>query len=334
MTTTSAQAVRIHAYGGPEQMRCEGVEVPAPAPGEVQIRQQAIGINYLDPNHRRGVFALPALPGALGVEGAGEVVAVGAGVSRFAAGDRVAYACRPIGSYTSLRNLPDLHLLHLPDGVSYEQAAAATLQGLTTHMLLHKVTRLTAGDTVLVHAAAGGLGSLLTQWAHRFGCRVIGTVGSPAKAVLARQRGCDEVIVYTEEAFTDGVRRLTGGAGVDAVFEGLGGQVFHDSLSVLKPFGHIVNLGQVSAGLPELKLSELGPARSLTVSVPGVFAYIAHHTDLQSAADAVYGLIERGELVVHIGARYALADAAAAHTALQGRGTSGSLILLPGSKAS
>jgi NADPH2:quinone reductase len=275
------------------------------------------------------VFPLRSLPGALGVEAAGEVVAVGEGVMRFAPGDRVAYACPPIGSYASLRNLPERLLLRLPAGVSFEQAAAATLQGLTAHMLLHRVTRPQAGDTVLVHAAAGGLGSLLTQWCRRFGCRVIGTVGSAEKAALARARGCDEVILYNEEPFVDAVKRLTGGAGVEFVFEGLGGQVFHDSLTILKPFGQLVNLGQVAEGLPEVKLADLGPARSLTVSVPGVFAYVNAHPDLQSAADVLYGLIASGELVVHIGGRHALADAAAAHSALQGRGTSGSLILIP-----
>lgn len=321
--------IRIHAYGGPEQLLYETIDVPAPAAGQVQIRQRAIGINYLDTYHRRGVFPLRELPGALGVEAAGEIVALGAGVTRFAVGDRVAYACPPVGAYASLRNLADKHLLHLPAGVSFEQAAAATLQGLTAHMLLHRVTRLVASDTVLVHAAAGGLGSLLTQWAKRFGCRVIGTVGSAEKAALARARGCDEVILYNDEPFTDGVKRLTDGAGVDVVFEGLGGQVFHDSLTILRPFGQIVNLGQVVEGLPQVKLADLGPARSLTVSVPGVFAYVTTHPALQSAGDALYGLIEHGELIVHVGGRYALRDAAAAHTALQSRGTSGSLVLIP-----
>ena len=329
MTRRQEYAVRIHAYGGAEQLRHEAIDVAAPAAGEVQIRQHAIGINYLDTYHRRGVFPLRSLPGALGVEAAGEVVAVGEGVMRFAPGDRVAYACPPIGSYASLRNLPERLLLRLPAGVSFEQAAAATLQGLTAHMLLHRVTRPRAGDTVLVHAAAGGLGSLLTQWCRRFGCRVIGTVGSAEKAALARARGCDEVILYNEEPFVDAVKRLTGGAGVEFVFEGLGGQVFHDSLTILKPFGQLVNLGQVAEGLPEVKLADLGPARSLTISVPGVFAYVNTHPDLQSAADVLYGLIASGELVVHIGGRHALADAAAAHSALQGRGTSGSLILIP-----
>jgi NADPH2:quinone reductase len=327
--TTEAFAVRIHAYGGPEAMRYEPVAVPPPAVGEVQIRQYAVGINYLDTYHRRGVFPLPALPGALGVEGAGEVVAVGEGVTGWSVGDRVSYAARPIGSYATVRNLKAASLLRLPAGVSYEEAAAVTLQGLTAHMLLKKVAPVSSGHTVLVHAAAGGLGSLLSQWAARLGARVIGTVGSPAKAALARERGCDEVILYNDEPFTDGVKRLTGGKGVDVVFEGLGGEVFHQSLTVLKPFGHLVNLGQVAEGLPNVALSDLGPARSLTVSVPGVFAYMNTHPDLQAAADELFGLVASGALAVHVGGRYPLRDARAAHEALQGRGTTGSLVLIP-----
>lgn len=323
-------AVRIHAYGGPEAMQHEAIAVPPPARGEVQIRQHAVGINYLDTYHRRGVFPLPALPGVLGVEAAGEVVALGEGVTRLRVGDRVAYACPPVGSYASLRNLSERFVVTLPDGVSHEQAAAATLQGLTAHMLLHKVTRPEHDQTILVHAAAGGLGSLLTQWAKRFGLRVIGVVGSAAKAPLARSQGCDEVIVGSEEPFTEGVKRLTDGQGVDVVFEGLGGSVFHESLTILKPFGQIVNLGQVAEGLPSVNLADLGPARSLSVSVPGVFAYVRTHPDLQSAADQLFGLIARGELQVRIGGRFALRDAAEAHRALQSRGTTGSLVLLPG----
>ena len=312
-------------------MRYERIEVGAPAAGEVQIRQHAVGVNYLDTYHRRGVFPLPGLPGVLGVEGAGDVVAIGAGVTRFAPGDRVTYACRPIGSYASLRNLPDRFVLHIPDAVSFEQAAAVTLQGLTAHMLLHRVTRPVTGETVLVHAAAGGLGSLLTQWAQRLGCHVIGTVGSPEKAAVARKRGCNDVILYNDEPFVDAVKRLTDGAGVDYVFEGLGGQVFHDSLTVLKPFGHLVNLGQVAEGLPEVRLADLGPARSLTVSVPGVFAYVnsVSETELQARADVLFGLVARGELLAHIGGRYPLGEAATAHAALQNRSTTGSLILMP-----
>lgn len=324
-----AYAVQIHEYGGPEKMRYESIEVPPPGLDEVQILQHAVGVNYLDTYHRRGVFPLPALPGALGVEGAGEVVAVGEGVTRFSIGDRVAYASRPIGSYATLRNLPVRSLLHLPGQVRYDQAAAVTLQGLTAHMLVNRVTRLKPNDSVLIHAAAGGLGSLLVQWVKFLGCRVIGTVGSETKATHARKNGCDEVIFYKTESFVDRVSQLTDGKGVDVVFEGLGGQVFHDSLKVLKPFGHLVNLGQVADGLPSLNLSELGPIASLTVSVPGVFAYINTHPDLQSVADTLFNMVASNELRVHIGQAFPLAEAAQAHRALQGRETMGSLILIP-----
>lgn len=327
--TTQAYAIRIHEYGGPENLRYEQIEVPPPGAGEVQIRQHAVGVNYLDTYNRRGVFPVPELPWGLGVEGAGVVTAVGEGVTRFAPGDRVAYASRPIGSYASVRNLPVNLLLLLPDAVSFEQAAAATLQGLTAHMLVNRVTHLQPGDCALVHAAAGGLGLLLVQWLKHRGCRVIGTTGSEAKAQLARDHGCDEVILYNEEPFTEGVKRLTGGKGVDAVFEGLGGQVFHDSLTILKPFGHLVNLGQVAEGLPAVDLAELGPIRSLTVSVPGVFAYMNQHPNLQEAGDELFGMIARGELRVHIGQRFPLSETAAAHRALQERKTTGSVILIP-----
>lgn len=329
MNTPTEYGVHIHAHGGPQAMQYEPIQVPPPGPREVQIRQHAVGVNYLDIYHRRGVFPIPSLPAALGVEAAGEVVAVGRDVQRFKPGDRVAYACPPVGSYVSLRNLPDHGIVKVPSGVSDEQAAAATLQGITAHMLLHRVAPLRKGQTIVIHAAAGGLGSLLTQWARRFGVRIIGVVGSEAKAGLAASLGCDDVIVESSEPLVQGVRRLTDGEGVDVVFEGLGGRVFHESLTVLKPFGHLVNLGQAAEGLPAVALSDLGPARSLTVSVPGVFAYVRTHPDLQSVADDLYGLIASGGLRVGIGGRFALKDAKDAHRALESRGTTGSLVLLP-----
>lgn len=329
LNNKTEHAVRIHAYGGPEAMQYEAVEVPAPGMGEVQIRQSAVGINYLDTYHRRGIFPLPQLPCALGVEAAGTVVAVGSGVKRFRVGDRVSYAYPPVGSYASLRNLSENYLVKLPETVDFEQAAAATLQGLTVHMLLRKVTRLLAGQSILVHSAAGGLGSLLTQWSKSMGLHVIGVVGSEVKVELAKGNGCDEVIVGSRESFVDGVRRITGSQGVDVVFEGLGASVFHDSLSIIKPFGQIVNLGQVAEGLPSVALADLGPARSLTVSVPGVFAYAKTNSDLQGAADELFGLIADGALKVSVGARFLLSQAADAHRALESRATTGSLVLLP-----
>ncbi len=326
---TTTHAVRIHRYGGPEEMRYERVEVPPPGDGEVQIRHRTVGVNYLDTYHCRGVFPLPQLPGALGVEGAGEVVAVGAGVKAFAAGDRVTYIGRPIGSYAGVRNIAADYVLPLPDNVTFEQAGAATLQGLTAHMLLRRVAPLGNRDTVLVHAAAGGLGSLLCQWARLEGARVIGTVGSEEKARLALDRGCDDIILYREEPFVDGVRRLTDGEGVDAVYEGLGGEVFHQSLTCLKAFGHLINLGQVAEGLPTVNLADLGPANPRTVSVPGVFAYVACRQRLEAAGRELFDLISRGMLRVHVGGSYPLQEAAAAHQALKGRETSGSLILWP-----
>lgn len=327
--TTETEAIRIHSYGGPEEMRHERIPVPAPAVGEVQILQHAVGINYLDTYHRRGVFPLPALPGVLGVEGSGEVVALGDGVTGLRPGQRVTYFGRPIGSYAGLRNIPAAAVLPLPDAISHEAAAAVTLQGITAHMLLRRVAPVGAGRSVLVHAAAGGLGAILCQWAKRDGARVIGTVGSERKAEVARAAGCDEVILYRQEPFAEAVSRLTDGAGVDVVFEGLGGQVFHDSLRCLKPFGHLVNLGQVAEGLPSVALADLGPARSLTVSVPGVFAYGADRSRLEAAGAELFDLIASGALEVRIGAHFPLAEAAEAHRALESRGTTGALVLIP-----
>lgn len=330
---SNANAIMIHEYGPSDVMKYESIHIGPPKDNEVQIQHGAIGVNFLDTYNREGIFPVPELPWGLGVEGAGQVIKTGKNVQNFKVGDRVTYASRPIGSYASVRNLPTDYLLHLPDDISYEQAAAVTLQGLTVHMLVEHVTRLGDGDSILVHAAAGGLGLLLVQWLKTKGCTVIGTVGSSEKAELARENGCDHIILYKEEPFVEAVNRLTGGSGVNVVFEGLGGDIFHESLEVLKPFGHIVNLGQVAEGLPEVSLARLGPVASLTVSVPGVFAYITQHPDLQGAADLIFEKIRKKELKVHIGGAYSLSKAKEAHDALEQRKTVGSLILIPDEEA-
>jgi NADPH2:quinone reductase len=328
-TKQTTEAIQIHEYGGLDKMLYASIDVPSPAAGEVQIRQHAIGVNFLDTYHRKGVFSLPELPGAPGVEGAGEVVAVGEGVTRFQIGQRVAYPRSPIGAYVGLRNVAERHLVHIPDGISYEVAAAAILQGATAHMLINRVAPLQAGQTVLVHAAAGGLGSFICQWASSLGVRVIGSVGSREKAERAYSLGCESVILYKEESFVDGVNRLTDGQGVDVVYEGLGGKVFHQSLECLKPFGHLINLGQVAEGLPQVNIADLGPMRSLTVSVPGLTPYLNAHPNIQAITDELFDRILSGQLKVHIGGRFALRDAAEAHRALESGSTQGSLILLP-----
>lgn len=324
-----AQVIRIDEYGSSEVMRFVEIDLPEPKAGEVQIQQYAVGINYLDTYNREGVFPVPELPWGLGVEGAGVIVDVGEGVENFSIGDRVTYASRPIGSYASLRNIPANYLIHLPDSISFETAAAITLQGLTAHMLTEYVTHLDESDTVLVHAAAGGLGLILVQWLKHRGCQVIGTVGSAEKAELAKSYGCDHLILYKEQSFVDEVKKITDDKGVSAVFEGLGGDIFHKSLNILKPFGHIVNLGQVSEGLPSIDLNQLGPVNSLTVSVPGVFAYIHNHKDLQGAANKLFDMVEKGHIKVHVNHKFPLSKVKEAHDALEQRLTVGSVILVP-----
>ncbi|WP_460046186.1 quinone oxidoreductase family protein [Pseudomonas sp. S2_H01] len=302
--------------------------IAPPSAGEIQIRQHAIGVNFLDTYHRRGLIPIGTWPGIPGVEDAGEVVAVGPDVTGFAVGQRVAYGGMPTGSYVELRNCLARQVLRLPDSVSYEQAAAVTLKGLTAHMLMTRVAPLAAGQTVLVHAAAGGLGSIICQWANALGARVIGSVGSQEKAERAYHLGCESVILYKEESFVEGVRRLTAGKGVDVVYEGLGGEVFHQSLKCLRPFGHLIHLGRVADSLATVNIADLGPARSITVSIPGVSTYVRTHPDLQTAGDDIYNRVASGKLQVHIGGRYSLSDAAEAHRDLESGQTQGSVILL------
>ncbi|NYZ11307.1 quinone oxidoreductase [Azospirillum sp. RWY-5-1] len=324
-----AQEMRIRAYGGPEAMEMEEVTIGAPGPGQVLVRQHAVGINFIDVYHRKGVFPIPALPGAVGVEAAGVVEAVGPDVERFAPGDRVAYAGPPIGAYASARLMPARGLVRIPDALPFDQAAAIMLKGMTVHMLVTRVRPLAAGDTVLVHAAAGGLGSLLCQWASALGARVIGTVGSEAKIEAATRVGCDAVIVHRQQDFVAETKRLTDGAGVDAVYEGMGGDVLTRSLDCLKPFGTAVNLGQVGEPLGAVPLAALGPQRSLSVAVPGVFAHLRTLPDLQAGADSLFAMVTSGRVRPEIGTRLPLADAAEAHRRLEAGQTTGALVLLP-----
>lgn len=324
-----AQEMRIRAYGGPEAMAVEEVAIGAPGPGQVLVRQHAVGINFIDVYHRKGVFPIPALPGAVGVEAAGVIEAVGPDVDRLSPGDRVAYAGPPIGAYASARLMPARSLVRIPDSLPFDQAAAIMLKGMTVHMLVTRVRRLAAGDTVLVHAAAGGLGSLLCQWASALGARVIGTVGSEAKIEAAARVGCDAVIVHRQQDFVAEIKRLTDGAGVDAVYEGMGGDVLTRSLDCLKPFGTAVNLGQVGEPLGTIPLGSLGPQRSLSVAVPGVFAHLRTLPDLQAGADSLFAMVTSGCVRPEIGTRLPLADAAEAHRRLEAGQTTGSLVLLP-----
>lgn len=325
-----AREVRISKFGGPEEFYIEEVELNEPGPGEVLLKQEAVGVNFIDTYHRRGMFPIGELPRPLGVEGAGTVEAVGAGVTRVKVGDRVSYPRSvSVGGYASHRFIPEWLLMRLPDGIDMQTAAAVSLRGMTTHMLLNRVRPVSAGDTVLVHSAAGGLGLLLVQWAKSLGVRVLGTAGSSEKAALAKSVGADEVILYKETDFVEATKDLTKGVGVDVVYDGVGGDNFTRSLQVVKPFGMAVNLGQSGGPLPTVSLADLGPYQSLSVSVPGLSPYLRTLGNLQPAADEVFGRVLDQTLRVHIGARFALDEAADAHRIIESAKSSGSVILVP-----
>lgn len=321
-------AIRLHQAGAPELMQWESIALPPPAAGEVRLRHHAIGLNYIDTYHRSGLYPLP-LPSGLGQEGAGVVEAVGEGVSEVAVGDRVAYATSPLGAYAEARNIPAEVLVPLPAAVSFEQGAAVMMQGLTAQYLLRRTYRVQAGDTILVHAAAGGVGTIMCQWAKALGATVIGTVGSEPKAELARANGCDHPIVYTRENFAQRVRELTGGDGVPVVFDSIGKDTFMDSLACLRPLGLMVSFGNASGAVPPIDIGVLARMGSLFLTRPTLFTYAARRSELLAMASELFDLLAAGTVRVAINQRYALKDAAQAHHDLEGRRTMGSSILLP-----
>ena len=321
-------AIRLHQTGAPELMQWESIALPPPAAGEVRLRHHAIGLNYIDTYHRSGLYPLP-LPSGLGQEAAGVVEAVGEGVSEVAVGDRVAYATAPLGAYAEARNVPADVLVPLPDALSFEQGAAMLMQGLTAQYLLRRTYRVQAGDTILVHAAAGGVGTIMCQWAKALGATVIGTVGSEHKAELARANGCDHPIVYTRENFARRVRELTDGEGVPVVFDSIGKDTFMDSLACLRPLGLMVSFGNASGAVPPVDIGVLARMGSLFLTRPTLFTYAARRSDLLAMASELFDLVVAGTLRVEINQRYALKDAAQAHRDLEGRRTSASSILLP-----
>ncbi|GAB4346010.1 MAG: quinone oxidoreductase [Gammaproteobacteria bacterium] len=322
-------AIRIHATGGPEQMQWEEVEVARPGPGEAHVRHEAVGLNYIDVYHRTGLYPLPELPATLGLEGAGVVEAVGEGVTEVAAGDRVAYAGGPPGAYAEERLIPAHRLVKLPDGISTEQAAAMMLQGMTAQYLLRSTFRLEPGQTILLHAAAGGVGLIACQWAKHLGATVIGTVGSPEKAELARAHGCDHTILYREEDFVERVREITGGRGVDVVYDSVGKDTFMPSLDCVRPRGMVVNFGNASGPAPLLDLLLLSQKGSLYVTRPTLMTYTAEREDLVASAEDLFEVVLSGAVRIEVNQRYPLAEAAQAHRDLEARKTTGSTILLP-----
>ncbi|SDH89475.1 quinone oxidoreductase family protein [Paraburkholderia phenazinium] len=329
MGQKNACQIGIEAYGDASALRMFEQEVPPPAPGEVQIRQSAVGVNFVDIYFRSGLHRLPQLPGVLGVEAAGVVAALGAGVSGWQVGERVAYAGLPSGSYTNLRNVPAQSLVRLPSAVSEETAAAALLRGATSYMLLHRVRETKPGDTVLVHAAAGGLGLILVQWAKALGARVIGTVGTPAKAALARAHGLDQAVLYRDEDFVEAAREFGGGAGVDFAVDGIGGATLRRTLGAVKPFGMVASIGAAEGAIEPIALDEIGPARSIALARPSVLGMIKRDIGAyQLAAQQVFERIEAG-LHVEVGERLPLNEAAQAHRQMESGQTTGSVILIP-----
>lgn len=321
-------AIRIHQAGGPEVLSWEPVELPAPGAGEVTIRHAAVGLNFIDTYHRTGLYPLP-LPSGIGLEGAGVVEAIGAGVTEVQVGDRVAYAGGPIGAYAEARNIPAHRLLKLPDSISFDTAAAMMLQGLTAAYLLRKTYCVQPGDAVLIHAAAGGVGLIACQWAKALGATVIGTVGSTAKGELAKAHGCDHVINYSTENFVARVREITGGEGVPVVYDGVGKDTFMGSLDSLRPLGMLVTYGNASGPVPPLDLLLLSQKGSLFVTRPTIVSYTAKRADLEALGAELFDVVASGKVKIEVHQRYALKDAAQAHRDLEARKTTGSTILIP-----
>ena len=324
-----SKAIRIHETGGPDVLRWEEVNVAKPAAGEVRLRQTAVGLNFIDTYHRTGLYPLSALPAIIGMEGAGVVEETGEGVTDFQAGDRVAYAGGSPGSYAEERTMAAAHLVRLPDGVDDRQGAALMLKGLTTQYLIRHCYPVRSGDTILIHAAAGGVGLLVCQWARHLGATVIGTVSTPAKAELAASHGCNHTILYGEENFVDRVRELTDGAGVPVVYDSVGRDTFDGSLNCLRPLGLMVTFGQSSGSVPPLSVHELTSHGSLFLTRPTLATYTATRDQLIANAAELFSVVESGAVKIEINQTYALQDAAKAHSDLENRKTTGATVLLP-----
>ncbi|QGZ62864.1 quinone oxidoreductase family protein [Paraburkholderia acidisoli] len=322
------KAIRYDQTGGPEVMKWVDVEVGAPGEGEVRVRQTACGLNYIDVYFRTGLYP-QSLPAGLGMEAAGEVTAVGAGVTSLKAGDRVAYVARPPGAYAQERVLRADQLIKLPDTISDEDAASLMLQGLTAQYLLRRTYRVQPGDTILIQAAAGGVGLLVCQWAKALGATVIGTVGSDEKAEIARAHGCDHPINYNREDFTARVREITHGAGVPVVYDSIGKDTFTKSLDCLAPLGMFVSFGNASGPLPPVDSSEFAGRGSLFFTRPTLFTYIAKRAAYEENAAELFEMVASGKVKTSINQRYALQDVGQAHADLEARKTTGSTILLP-----
>ena len=322
-----SKAIRIHKTGGPEVLQIEDVEVGAPGPGEVKIRHRAIGLNFIEVYFRKGMYPAP-LPFTPGNEGAGDVIAIGKGVKGFKVGDRVAYAATP-GSYCEERLISPQVLVKLPKAITYEMGAAMMLKGLTAQYLLRQIHRVKKGDTILVHAAAGGVGLLLCQWAKALGATVIGTVGSEAKAKIAKKAGAKHVILYNTENFVERVNEITKGKKCDVVYDGIGKDTFPASLDCIRPLGMFASYGSASGPIEAFNINLLSAKGSLFVTRPTLFSYIAKREALDAMARDLFRAVSSGALKIPIHRRFKLEDVAEAHRALEGRETTGASILIP-----
>ena len=324
-----SKAIKLYNNGGPEVLKWEDHDPGNPGDGEVRIRHKAIGLNFIDVYHRTGLYPLPALPAIPGLEGSGVVEAVGEQVDGVVVGDRVAYAGVPPGAYAQVRCIPAHRLVKMPDDVSFETAAAMMLKGMTARYLIRGCYPVSSGDTILIHAASGGVGSIVSQWAHDIGATVIGTVGSAEKAEKARSNGCDHPILYSQEDFVENVREITNNRGVNVVYDSVGQATFMKSLECLQPLGTMVTFGQSSGSVPPLELGVLASKGSLFLTRPSLMTYTEKREDLLAHANDLLDVVQRGAVKIAIGQTYPLSEAPVAHRDLEGRKTTGSTILIP-----
>ena len=324
-----SKAIRIHQPGDVSALKWDEVEVKDPAANEVKLRHLAVGVNFIDIYHRSGLYPVPQLPCVLGLEGAGEVTAVGSGVGHLKRGDLVAYATPPIGAYAEERLIPANRVVKLPPNIDPKTAAAIMLKGMTAEYLLHRTYKVKAGDVILVHAAAGGVGLLLCQWAKYLGATVIGTVSNAEKAELAKANGCDYPLIHGQDDWVSESKKISGGQGVNVVYDSIGKDSFTQSLDCLKPLGLMVSFGQSSGSIPPVDLSILSAKGSLFLTRPTLMTYIAQDKDLQDSAAALFEVVGRDVLRISVNQTYALKDAVLAHQDLEARRTTGSSILIP-----
>ncbi|MGK7866967.1 quinone oxidoreductase family protein [Falsiroseomonas sp. E2-1-a20] len=320
-------AIRVHEYGGPEKMVWEEIPLPSPKPGEALVRHQAVGLNYIDVYFRTGLYKAPSLPATIGMEAAGVVEAVGEGVTHVAPGDRVAYATAPIGAYAEARTIKADRLVKVPDAIAPEQAAAMMLQGMTAGFLLTRTYKVQPGQTILVHAAAGGVGLIMTQWAKHLGCTVIGCVSTEEKAALAKAHGADHTVIGLE-SLPARVKEITGGAMLPVVYDSVGRDSFTTSLDCLAPYGMMVSYGNAS-GPVTTDIGILAAKGSLYLTRPTLATYTAKREDLEAHAAALFDVVAKGAVKIRVNQSFALKDAAEAHTALEARKTTGSTVLIP-----